>query len=398
MYILQLFKKLIQCFLNVIFRVITVLIPIKKKSILFMAFHGRGYLDNPKAIYEKIQKDGRFEGYEMVWVLNDTDESLYSGKRVKYLSAGYFFYLARCKYWIINCKLPEYIHKKANQVYVQTWHGTPLKKLGLDICVSADKFSRSGLSLKKMGESYKKDAMKYDFMISPNPFSTQVFQSAFGIKRDFLIETGYPRNDILSNVSAEDVEKLKTKYGIPEDKKVILYAPTWRDDEFDVSGYQFSLCADFMLWKEKLQDCIVLFKAHYLIANHLQINSELSDFVYVMDAKCDINDLYRISDCLVTDYSSVFFDYAILGRPIYFYMYDLEKYKDELRGFYLNVYEDLPGEIYKEEDSLLSAIDGNVFEYSKLDEFNKRFNALQTGDCAEKVIRKVFGERIENEI
>ena len=245
----------------------------------------------------------------------------------------------------------------------------------------------------EMRNTYDNDVAKYNYMISPNSFCTEVFQSAFQIERKRLIETGYPRNDMLTNITKAQIIAIKQRMGLPTDKNIILYAPTWRDNSFVTSGYTFELQADFRKWKKLLgNEYIVLFKPHYLIINKFENDPELEGFLYSIDAKEDINNLYVIADQLITDYSSVFFDYAILNRPIYFYMYDLEEYKEELRGFYLDIYKDLPGDIYEAEDMLLRAAQSRSFDYERLYKFNERFNHAQSGDCAKKVCDIVFAE------
>jgi len=300
--------------------------------------------------------------------------------------------MSKAKYWIINCKMPAYISKKKNQVYLQTWHGTPLKRLGHDIIApEGTTFYRSGMTYQQMVESYDIDVERYNYMISPNRFCTEVFQTSFQINRERLIETGYPRNDFITNASSKDIFNIKRKYNIPTDKKIILYAPTWRDNSYVTSGYTFELEADFHKWKNILGDeYIVIFKPHYLIINKFADDDSLNGFLYSIDANAEINELYVISDILITDYSSVFFDYAVLNRPIYFYMYDLDFYKEELRGFYLDIYTELPGKIYENETKLLEDIKNENYDNEQLNKFNQRFNHAQTGDCAKKVIEIVF--------
>ena len=143
-----------------------------------MAFHGRGILDNPKAIYLEFISEQRFEDYSIIWVLNDkTKELITRGKTVRYQSLFYFYYLAKSKYWIVNCKLPEYVHKKKDQIYIQTWHGVPLKKIGMDVVENFRQKSRSGRNAVEIKQSYFLDAQRYNYMISPNSFCTRVFQS-----------------------------------------------------------------------------------------------------------------------------------------------------------------------------------------------------------------------------
>ncbi len=376
--------------LGVFYKTVSLVVRTNDKTIMFMAFHGRSYSDNPKAIYEYMKKS--YPDYKYIWVLNNG--YVLNEKSVRYGSFKFFYYLSKSKYWIFNCKTYPYMSKKKNQIYIQTWHGTPLKRLAHDIMLSSDKkFYRSGMTVKDMRASYDDDVRKYNFMISPNSFCTEIFQSAFHIQAERLIETGYPRNDFLTNITMSEKQKIKERLQLPLNKKIILYAPTWRDNSFKASGYTFELKADFYRWKEVLgQNYIVLFKPHYLITNTFANDDRLKDFLYFINAKEDINDLYVIADQLITDYSSVFFDYAILNRPIHFYMYDLEEYKNELRGFYLDIYNDLPGDVYEKEITLLEAVKNQKCDLERLHNFNKRFNYAQNGNCAKKVCDIVFRE------
>ena len=384
-------KKLAAKIIHMIYHAVYRLIPVDDHLAIFISFHGRGYSDNPRAIYEQMRKDPAFEGYRFIWFIKHhkkKDIQIEGAKVVEYFSVPYFFYMSRAKFWVINCKMPTYICKKPNQVYLQTWHGTPLKKLAHDIDVSEDTtFYRSAVTFEQMTHSYDVDVERYNYMISPNKFCTKVFQTSFGINRERLIETGYPRNDFLSNFTKEDVNRIKEKYNLPKDKKILLYAPTWRDNSYVASGYTFELQADFHLWKEKLpEDTIVLFKPHYLIINKYEKDESLTGFLYSIPAEAEINELYIISDALITDYSSVFFDYAILNRPIYFYMYDLQEYASDLRGFYLDIHSDLPGQIYQNELALLKDVKKENFDYKHLIEFNQTFNNREDGNASKRVV------------
>ena len=395
MFLLRKIKKLASKIIKISYHLLDKFIPVDDKTVIFTSFHGRGYSDNPKAIYEEMIKDPRFKDFTFIWAIKKHKQKnieIPDAKIVEYFSVPYFYYLSKAKYWIFNYKMPMYIEKKKNQVYLQTWHGTPLKRLAHDIQVDENTtFYRSGMSYEKMVETYDVDVARYNYMISPNKFCTEVFQSSFGINRERLIETGYPRNDFITNASDEDILNIKKKYNIPTDKKIVLYAPTWRDNSYVSSGYTFELEANFHKWKETFGDeYIVVFKPHYLIINKFADDKSLDGFLYSIDATAEINELYVISDILITDYSSVFFDYAVLNRPIYFYMYDLESYREELRGFYLDIYKELPGKIYEKEEEMLEDIKNQVYDNQRLNEFNERFSHAQTGDCAKKVIDIVF--------
>lgn len=394
-------KKVCTVLLAFGFKIMYRLFPVRSKTVLYIAFHGRGYLDNPMALHQYMLKEPRFSDYQFIWVLKKPDElptGLPRTKAVKYLSLPYFIALASSKYWISNCKLPNYILKKPTQIYLQTWHGTPLKRLAHDIIVpKGTTFYRSGLTETQMHQTYDVDVKKYTYMISPSQFTTTVFQSAFQIEKERLIETGYPRNDKLMTTSSKEVQKIKAAMNLPIDKKVILYAPTWRDNSFVTKGYTFQLEVHFDLWKEILgEEYIVLFKPHYLIVNTFSME-KYQGFVYPMKATMDIADLYVISDVLITDYSSVFFDYAILKRPIYFYMYDLDNYQSELRGFYIDIYKDLPGQVWQEEKQMLEAIKTNQYDYQRLETFNQHFNNMEDGHASKRVVDIVFKEEWQDE-
>lgn len=383
-------KKILGKLIRIIYRLVYRFIPCHEKTILFISFHGRGYSDNPMALHQYISSHDKYRDYRCIYAIKNHKQknlTIENAKIIEYFSIPYFFYLARSKYWIANCKLPKYVLKKDNQVYLQTWHGTPLKKLAHDIIVpEGTTFYRSEMSVEEMRSTYDNDVSKYNYMISPSAFTTEVFQSAFAINKERLIETGYPRNDILSNYCDNDIEMIKAKLNLPMDKKIILYAPTWRDNSYNLKGYTFKLEVDFKKWQEELSDdYIVVFKPHYLIVNDFDLG-EVKDFVYYIDPKEDISTLYLIADVLVTDYSSVFFDYAILKRPIYFYMYDLDSYRDELRGFYLDIYRDLPGPIVEDENQLVKLINNEEYDFKRLEAFNRRFNNREDGNASKRVI------------
>lgn len=389
--IVRIKKKVIALVMFFLLSTVNFFVKTDDKTILFIAFDGRGFLDNPKAIFEAIKADDKFKNYQLVWALNQPI-NIQGSKVIRKKSCRYYYYLSKAKYWVFNNKMPEFLIKKPEQIYLQTWHGTPLKRLAHDMPDNGLTYYRSKQSYQEMVTSYDKDSQLWDYLISPNAFSTDVFASAFKFSKEKMIEVGYPRNDCLTTTSVDEIVQLKRKYHLPGDKKIILYAPTWRDDAYTLKGYTFDLQLDFAKWYDLLGDThVVIFKPHYLISNQVDIPENLSHFVRTLPATSDINDLYLMSDCLVTDYSSVFFDYANLNRPIYFYMPDFENYKDQLRGFYLNIPEELPHNICQTEDELLRDIVSKEFDIQRLVTFNKKFNHLQDGKASQRVIKEVFG-------
>ncbi|MDY3774848.1 MAG: CDP-glycerol glycerophosphotransferase family protein, partial [Eubacterium sp.] len=236
----------------------------------------------------------------------------------------------------------------------------------------------------------------WNYLISANRFSTEVFERAFCVPREKIIEVGYPRNDILYSEHADEIAKeVKKEFGIPEGKRVILYAPTWRDNQFYGKGkYKFTLAMDLeRMRKEFGKDSVILLRTHYYIADSLDLTG-LEDFVYNGSTYNDVSRLYLASDICITDYSSVFFDYANLRRPMLFFAYDYEDYKDEIRGMYFDMNTELPGPILQTNDELVDAlhhIDVISEKYKeRYDRFYDKFCHVDDGHAAKRAIDIVF--------
>lgn len=199
-----------------------------------------------------------------------------------------------------------------------------------------------------------------------------------------VLECDYPRKDILYKKDKKIVEKAKNKLSLPKDKKVIFYAPTWRDDEFySLEQYKFKLKLELdKVKKELYSEYIVLIRVHYFITDNLDL-SDYKGFVFDASDYDDIAELYIISDILITDYSSVFFDYANLKRLILFYTYDLDNNQSKLRGFYIDITKGLPGPLLFTTEEVMNSIKNihNVNEESeeKYNEFYNKFCYLDDG-------------------
>lgn len=370
------------------------------KVIFFEAFGGRNYTCSPKAIYEKMLTMKEFKDFKFVWAFVDPSKhDVLNDKRltiVKTNSKDYYKYLSIAKYWIVNSIIDEGIIKKKNQVYVQCWHGTPLKKLRYDIEVNGAVLN----TIEEIRKRNDRDARKFDYFISPSKYCTEKFTSAFNLKalgkENIIIEKGYPRNDFLFNKTKKDVDSIKKKLGLPLDKKVIFYLPTFRDNQHTSGiGYTYNLAIDFDSLKKKFsKDYVILFSPHYFIANSIDL-SKYKGFVFNVARYDEINELYLVSDIIMTDYSSVFFDFANLKRPMLFYMYDFDDYQNNLRDFYISL-DELPGPIAKTQEELennLKNIDSIFINYKKkYEKFNKKYNYLDDGNASERVIKVIFKE------
>lgn len=348
------------------------LLPVKQEVILFESNLGRNYSGNPRAVYEEMVRQGLDGRYKLVYVMEDLTVKIPGrGSVVPRLRLSYYYYMAVAGTYIVDTRMPSQIKKRKKCCYIQTWHGTPLKKLALDM---KDVNMATVSDIRQYHKQFLQDSKNWDFLVSQNAFSTEVFRRAFAFDKEML-EIGYPRNDVLIRENHKNaIVQKKERLGIPTDKKVLLYAPTWRDDEFTKEGnYRFEPKMDFQFLKEMLSDEYVLIvKYHYLIRDAIDLGM-YSGFVYDFDASVDISELYLVSDALITDYSSVMFDYCILRRPIYFYLYDLEKYKNTLRGFYFDIEKEAPGPISRTTKELLR----DILSYDSLDDETKAFYEMR---------------------
>ncbi|ROR28620.1 CDP-glycerol glycerophosphotransferase [Mobilisporobacter senegalensis] len=359
---------------------------IKKDVIVFESNVGRNYSGNPKAIFEEMIKLGLDKKYHCYYILEDTNMQLTGNiRKVKRARLKYFYIMATAKIWISDSRFPRYIIKRKGVHYIQTWHGTPLKKLALDM----DDVVMSGeTTIDNYKKLFYENAQTWDYLVSQNNFSTNIFRRAFGFEKTML-EIGYPRNDTLVNNNEEEyIVSLKEKFGLPSDKRIILYAPTWRDNEFYGNGkYKFSPKLDFDMAREQLaDDYVMIVKYHYLIMDNIDWNG-YGGFIYAFDSSYDISDLYLVSDLLITDYSSVMFDYSLLRRPMFFYAYDLDNYKNNLRGFYFDFISEVPGPIsLTTKDLIRDILNYDPSEYEeKYYYFTKKYNHLDDGKASQKV-------------
>lgn len=387
----------------IFFKIRSFNVKVDEKTVIFGCFNGRSYCDSPKAIYKAMLKDERFKDYHFIWVFKKPKEHEYLEENkntvvVKTLGKKYCKALARAKYWVFNYKIPDYIYPKKDQVFVQCWHGTPLKRLGCDL----EHFNNALNTLKGMQKRYKKETKKFSYFLSPSEFASEKFASIWNMKavgkENCILELGYPRNDFLYNYTKEDLKRIKETLQIANvNKKIILYAPTYRDNQHTSGvGYTYKTEVDFdKLQKELGQDYIILFRSHWLVANNFDFE-KYKDFIYNVSDYDDINELYVIADMLITDYSSVFFDYANLKKPILFYMYDLEAYRDDIRGFYLDLKE-LPGPILRTEEELIESIKQyttNLDFYNKTyKNFNQKFNYLDDGKASVRVLDAIINQK-----
>lgn len=303
--------------------------------------HTRKYNDSPRAIYEYMlahpEKYGRFKS---VWALEDPHNADVPGNpiKVKADTLQYFKYTLKAKYWVTCVNIERGLHfKKRKCRYLNTWHGTPFKHVGNDA-----------------GGRKDYDFGSVDLFCYASDYEKEIYKRAFLVKDAALIPTGLPRNDELYRTSPQEVVSLKKRLGLPLDKKIILYAPTWRDSTDNGKTCAIKPPVDAKKWEEALtDDYIVLFRMHAYTNKllGLQFNQTLRDYSNYLD----VNDLFKVADILISDYSASMADYSILERPVLCFTYDYDDYRDE-RGLYLDYSNDMPSGILRTEDDVLNYI------------------------------------------
>lgn len=377
--------------MSLFYRLCLKLFSVNKKVIVFESNAGRNYTGNPRYIYEEMVRQGLDRVFRIYYVFDDPSVRLPGRvRKIKRMRFLYYYAFAVAGTWVCDLRLPNELVKRKECTYIQTWHGTPLKRLALDM---EQVHIEGETSLEEYQENFRKNAATWDYLISQNSFSSRIFRRAFDF-HGTILQIGYPRNDLLFQKKRKAIaRKVKKKLGIPLDKKLMLYAPTWRDDEYHREGeYKFSNAMDYDLMQKQFGEeyCMVA-KYHYLVKDPIDW-SRYKDFLYPCDMSYDISYLYLAADCLITDYSSVMFDYSILHRPMFFFAYDLEKYENELRGFYFDFLAEAPGPVVQTTQELVRAIQGyEPREYEeRCQAFYEKYNSVDKGNASKKVVELIM--------
>lgn len=356
-------------------------LPMKENYCVIESFWGREFSDNPKAVYDYLSK----EKPKMKFILsiqdtldNSIEYNRTNTKIVKLNSWRYIYYLARSKFFVNNVNFPDYYIKRERAVEIQTMHGTPLKKLGLD---------NPGEIPDYQIDNFIKKCKRWDYLTIPSNYVGDIAKSAYQFEKEFL-KIGYPRNDSLFIYNERIKKELLEKYNLPDEKKIILYAPTWR-----VKG-KFSMPLDLQKMKDNLSDeYILVIKLHHYMLPNFNLDG-LEDFAFVFGKESQISDFYKLADILVTDYSSVMFDYAILNKPMIFFTYDYENYKNNLREMYFDFKKDAPGPMVYTTESVISEvshIDKHNEKYAdRIEKFRNKFIQYDHGDACKKLVEYVI--------
>ena len=354
-----------------------------RDAVLFEAFAGKVVGDSPLDIFHEVKR--RYPELELVWTVDDQTSAPAGARAVRFGSGDWLRALATSKYLVNNTNFPNYFRKLPEQIYLQTWHGTPLKRLGRDIATNY--LSKSYL------DTMDREANYWNYLISPSKFCTEIFPGAFGYSGNIL-ETGYPRNDRLSKITGAERQQIRERIGVSDPSTVlVLYAPTWRDYARSATGNwetvnyldeNIELPAGFQM----------LYRGHS--NTHAMHNNSVAGQAIDVTMYPDITELYIAADVLITDFSSVMFDYTVTGKPIMFLAPDLERYRAE-RGFYFDFEALAPVPILSTDVEVLHWL-GHLDQLSRdfparYRSWQQKFDALEDGNAAARVVDAVWGKR-----
>jgi len=353
--------------------------PLDPRLAVYAAYWYRGYSCNPRAIYEKARE--LVPDVRGVWVVRrDAAASMPPG--IEYVVQGtreYFDLMARATYLVNNVNFPNNIVKRPGSVHLQTHHGTPLKWMGLDL---RDSETRGrGMDF----DALQRRVARWDWSVSSNPHSTQVWERVYPGDYETL-EVGYPRNDRLANATPEEVARVRAGLGIAPEQTAVLYAPTHREYETGfVSRLDLGRLVDALG-----PDHVVLARLHYFydadpLVRELHEAGRLRDVA----SHPSVEELCLAADMLLTDYSSIMFDYAVLDRPIVIHAPDWDEYRTR-RGVYFDLTAEPPGPVTRTADEVAEALRARDGAPSERAAFRERFCALEDGRASERVIDRVF--------
>lgn len=357
-----------------------------KDIVVYDTFQGHGAGDAPRAIHEELLRRG--EKLEHIWLVKDGRAEIPATARaVQYGSVESWEVMARARYVVTNDSVPARFQRRAGQVVVQTWHGTPIKQIGHD-------FVHDYYTSPEILEGLAHDSAQWSLLASPSSYATPVLKRALGYDGE-VIEAGSPRTDALVRPDAKRIAEVKRRLGLPEGKKVVLYMPTWRENcEGWSGGYKLDQRIDLEHARRELgEDHVLLIRGHHHVTE--QVREGVRDgFVVDVSRWPDAADLLLVADVLISDYSSAIFDFALTDRPILLFTYDLEHYRGTLRGFNFDLEEKAPGPLLADSASLIEAVrnaDAVGAEYAGARAaFREEFCDLDNGDAAERVVDRML--------
>lgn len=373
----KIYKNLSQRSITMLYNIFSML-PIKDEGVAFLTDSG-AMIGNFKVVYNELDKQDK---YKLKYICKKHDDKKTISEKVKTI-----YYLARYKTIFLDDFYPflNKISPRKGIRIVQLWHAPgAFKKFG---------FSRKGKPGWKKNVEKRKHHRAYTHAIVSSNNISHYYAEAFRISKDKVISTGIPRTDILFNdeYKKEKIKDLYHRYPLLKNKKVILLAPTYRGEV--MQGYYKFDELDISKMKNLLgEEYVVAMKLHQFISNSPKWEDKYSDFIIDLSNEKEITDLFFIADILITDYSSVVFEYSLLNKPMLFFAYDLEQYIAD-RDFYYPYESFVPGPIVKNTDELINVIRSNSFDMEKVKEFREKFFDHFDGKSTQRVIDMLFNEK-----
>lgn len=360
--------------------------PIDKRKITISNFFGRGYGDNAKYIVEKLLATET--DLKIIWLIKNEDEKESLPENVEPCISGTLlsiYHLSTSKIWIDNCRKSGVVFKRKNQFYIQTWHGFALKRIEKDV---------EGNLSKAYIKMAKKDSKNVDCIISCSRFMTEIYRNSFWYNKEIL-EVGAPRNDILLRLNGvQDIkDKVYRYFEISYDKKIILYAPTFRVDE-RTNVYALD-------YNRIVKACSRRFGGEYVVVIRLHPNISSKNVqmkwtTEVIDGTfySDLQELMLVSSIVISDYSSLMFDFALTYSPCFQFATDIEEYKKD-RNFYFDL-DSLPFDLAVSNEELVLNIErfDEKSYVTKLDNFFDMVGMVREGNasqrCKEIIMEKCY--------
>ncbi|MFF7312929.1 CDP-glycerol glycerophosphotransferase family protein [Streptomyces sp. NPDC008137] len=358
--------------------------PVNPHLAVFAAYWNRGVACNPAAIAAELSELA--PQIHPVWVVTQENEALLppGTDHVVPGSRRYWEVLATAKYLVNNVNFPGAVVKRPDAVHVQTHHGTPLKRMGLD--QMAYPAAAQGLDFKALLERID----KWDYSVSANSHTTRMWERAYP-SHYVSLDHGYPRNDVYYTATADDIRAVRDRLGIDPGRRAVLYAPTHRDYE---AGWTPRL--DLAALADRLgEDTVLLVRGHYFYGGAASPLTNLRRTGRIIDVSSydPVEDLCLAADALVTDYSSIMFDYANLDRPIVIHADDWETYRTT-RGVYFDLMDQAPGPVARNQRELTEILTTEAWRDEGSAKtraaFRRRFCEYDDGRAAERVVRRVF--------
>lgn len=378
-------RKIIFGIASFIFKILSIF-PTKQNRMVLECDYGKGFFGNLLYIYKQIKEEKI--PLEIIIPINsgvkiDIQEDN-NTKIVKTKTFKHLYYLATSKYWITNNHYYHFLPKPKGTIMINTWHALgAFKKFGID-----------SAKTEKDRERFIKDSKNIDYLLVSSQELKGIYSKALNVEENKILSLGIPRTDILfdSNHMEAVKEEFFNEHTELKKKNIILYAPTFRDDEKEY----FNMKLDLNLLKENLGDgSVILLKLHPIIRHKFEIPKGLEEFIIDV-SKVNINKLMISSDILITDYSSIIFEYSLLDKPIIFFAYDYEKYKNNLRNFYFGYEEFIPGKMLRTSEEVLNEIQESIqgsYNRDIIREFSKRFCEYTDGKSTKRFINYFFKDK-----